>query len=68
MKEGRKPEYPERTPGDELQKTLLTKTRKLKPQASLEPAQKHWWQVRKADVQTVTPRVASLVHEEKRKR
>ena len=39
MKEGRKPEYPEETPGDELQKMPHTKARKFKPQARLEPVQ-----------------------------
>ena len=37
MKEGRKPEYPEKTPGDELQK--MPHARRFKPQARLEPAQ-----------------------------
>ena len=58
MKEGRKPEYPEKTPGDELDIMLYTKARRLKPQARLEPTQQHWWQARKAEVLTVTPRVA----------
>ena len=58
MKEGRKPEYPERTAGDVLQKTPHTRARRFKPQARLEPAQKHWWKARKADMLTVTPRVA----------
>ena len=58
MKEGRKPEYPEKTPGDEIQKMPNTTARRFKPQARLEPAQKHWWQARKADMLTVTPRVA----------
>ena len=58
MKEGRKPEYPEKTPGDELQKLPHTTARRLKPQARLEPTQKQWWQARKADMLTVTPRVA----------
>ena len=58
MKDGRKPEYPEKTPGDELQKMPHTTARRFKPQARLEPAQWHWWQARKADMQTVTPRVA----------
>ena len=58
MKEVRKPEYPGKTPGDELQKMPHTKARRFKPQARLEPAQWHWWQARKADVLTVTPRVA----------
>ena len=38
MKEGRKPEYPEKTPGDELQKMPHTTARRLKLQARLEPA------------------------------
>ena len=60
MKEGRKPEYPEKTPGDELEKMPHTTARRFKPQARLEPAQQHWWQARKADMLTVTPRVALL--------
>ena len=39
MKEGRKPEYPEKTPGDELQKMPHTTVRRFKPQARLEPTQ-----------------------------
>ena len=39
MKEGRKPEYPEKTPGDELQKIPHTTARRFKHQARLEPAQ-----------------------------
>ena len=58
MKEGRKPEYPEKTPDDELQRMSHTKARRFKPQARLEPAQYRWWQARKADLLTVTPRVA----------
>ena len=42
MKEGRKPEYPEKTHRDELQKMPHTKARKFKPQARLEPALEHW--------------------------
>ena len=38
MKEVRKPEYPEKTPGDELQKMPHTKARRVKPQARLDPA------------------------------
>ena len=64
MKEGRKPEYPEKTPDNELQKMPHTTTRKFKPQARLKPTLKHWWQARKADVLTVTPRVApACLHE-----
>ena len=58
MKEGWKPEYPEKSPGDEFQKIPHTKARGFKPQARLKPAQKHWWQARKADVLTATPCVA----------
>ena len=58
MKEGRKPEYPEKTPDDVFQKMPHTKARKFKPQTRLEPAILHWWQARKADVLTITPRVA----------
>ena len=32
MKEGRKPEYPEKTPGGELQKMPHIKARRFKPQ------------------------------------
>ena len=39
MKEGRKPEYPEKIPGNELQKMPHTTARRFKPQARLEPAQ-----------------------------
>ena len=60
MKEGRKPKYQEKTPGDELQKMSQTKARKFKPQPRLEHAQQHWWQAKKADVLTVTPRAAPL--------
>ena len=35
-----------------------TTARRFKPQARLEPAHWHWWQARKADVLTTTPRVA----------
>ena len=38
-KEGRKPEYPEKTPGDELQKMPHTTARRFKPQARLQPVQ-----------------------------
>ena len=61
MKEGRKPEYPEKTPGDELHKIPRTTARRFKPQARLEPAQQHWWQARKADVLTVTPHVNQVM-------
>ena len=38
MKEGRKPEYPEKTADDELQKMPHTIAKKFKPQAKLKPA------------------------------
>ena len=38
---------------------MHTKARKFKPQPRLEPALEHWWQARKADELTITPRVAS---------
>ena len=62
MKEGRKLEYPEKTPDDELQKMPHTKSQRFKPQARLEPAQEHWWQARKAVMLTVTPRVAPFLY------
>ena len=60
---GRKPQYLEKTPDDELQKLPHTKVRKFKPQPRLEPALQHWWQLlaRKADVVTITPRIAPLM-------
>ena len=58
MKKRKKPEYLEKTPDDEPQKMPHTEPRKFKPQSRLEPALKHWWQARKADVLTTTPRVA----------
>ena len=42
MKEGRKPEYPEKAPGDELQKMPHTKAQRFQPQERLEPAEQHW--------------------------
>ena len=39
MKEGRIPEYPEKTPVDELRKMPHAKARRFKPQARLESAQ-----------------------------
>ena len=54
MEEGRKLEYFEKTPDDDPQKMPHAKAGKFKPQPALE----HWWQARKADVLTITPRVA----------
>ena len=61
MKAGRKPEYPEKIPGDELQKMPHIKARIFKLQVRLELAQCRWWQDRKADVLTVTPRVGPIL-------
>ena len=60
MKEGKKPEYPEKTPSDELHKMPHATTRRFKPKARLEPVQQHWWRARKADMLTVTPCVAPV--------
>ena len=38
MKEGRKPEYPEKTPDDQLQKMPHTKARRFKLHTRLEPS------------------------------
>ena len=61
MKEGRKPEYPEKTPDDKFQKMRHTKVRKFMPQPELEPALFHWWQARKADVLSMAPLVTPTV-------
>ena len=37
MEERRKPEYPEKTPDDEIQKMQHAEARKFKPQGRLEP-------------------------------
>ena len=52
---------PEKTPDDERQKIPHTKARKFKLKPRLEPAFLHWWQARKADMLTVTPRVTPSV-------
>ena len=56
MKEGRKPEYQGKTPGDELQKMPHTTLPKDSGAKRDSMAQWYWWQARKADVLTVTPR------------
>ena len=61
MKEGRKPEYAEKTHDGEFQKMSHTKALTLKPQPRLEPALWHWWQARKADVLTITPHVGPSI-------
>ena len=42
MMEGRKPEYPEKTPDVELQKMSHTKARNFKSLPRLESALQHW--------------------------
>ena len=39
MKEKKKPEYPQKTPGNEPQEMPHTTARRFTPQAKLEPAQ-----------------------------
>ena len=58
MKEGRKLEYPEKSPDDKLKEMPQIKAPKLKPHARLKPALYHRWQARKADTLTITPFVA----------
>ena len=53
MKEGRKPEYQGKTPGNELQKMPHTKGGRFKSKWDLN---RHWWQTWKADVLSVTPK------------
>ena len=60
-KEGRKPEYQEKTPDDELQKMPHTTARIFKPQPRLESVLQHWWQGRKADVLTITSKTSVTV-------
>ena len=60
MKEGRKPEYPEKPLATSFRKCHILQPERFKPQERLEPAQYHWWQARKADMLTVTPRVSDI--------
>ena len=62
MKEGRKPEYPGKTLGNELGKMPQTNVRRSKSQARLEPEQQHWWQARKADMHHSWPRRTEDCH------
>ena len=57
MKEGRKPDYPEKTTDDQLQKMPHTKAQRFKPNRDSNP-HNSIGKARKADVLTVTPRVA----------
>ena len=58
MREGRKPEYQEKT-DDKLHKMTCTIVRKFKPQWTFKPVFQYWWQVLtcKADVLTLTSHV-----------
>ena len=60
IKEGRKPEYPEKTLKDELQKIPNTKARIFKPQVRLKARSSIWWQARTVDMLTITPGVAPV--------
>ena len=62
MKEGRKPQHPEKSPGNKVQNMPYTKAGRFMPQARLKPAQYHWWQTRKADMQTITVFVYHMLH------
>ena len=55
--------HPEKTPDDELQNMPHTEARKFQPQARLEPALYNWWQARKTDMVTITPRVTPDITE-----
>ena len=57
-KGGEKTEYPEKTLDNEFQTMSHTKASRFKPQPKHKPALWHWWQARKADVLTITTRVA----------
>ena len=59
MKEGRKPEYPEKTPGDELQKMPPYYSPKIQaPSETRTPHNSIGGRLEKVDVLTVTLRVA----------
>ena len=51
-------DYSEKTQDEELHKMPHTKAQNFKIQPKLEPALWYWWQAGKADVLTITPRVA----------
>ena len=58
MKEGRKLEYPKKTPGDELRKCHILQPEDSSPKRYSNPRSSIGGQARKADMLTVTPRVA----------
>ena len=47
MEEGRKSEYPEKSPDDEIQKMPHTKSQNSSPDRDSNP---HWWHARKTDM------------------
>ena len=57
MNKRKKPEYPEKTLDDELQKVPHIRAGKFKPQLRLKPALQHWWQARNVDVLITTPSI-----------
>ena len=59
MKEGRKPEYPEKTPGDELQK-MPQGHEDSSPKRDSNPRSSIGGRLGKQDMLTVTPRVAPV--------
>ena len=62
MKEGRKPEYPGKKPlATSFRKCHILKPEDSSPKRDSNPHSKHWWQARKTDMLTVTPRVAPVV-------
>ena len=61
MEEGRKPEYPEKTPGDELQKMPYMQPKDSSPKRDSNPHSSIGGRPVKADMLTVTPRVASYI-------
>ena len=59
MKEWWKPEYPEKTPGDELKKMTHTKGRRFKPQLEYQFLS-HWYDSMKIQAPTGVPIFKSL--------
>ena len=54
MKEGRKPKYPEKTPGDELQKMPHTIARRFKPQTGFQAILRNGCSILKKEIETET--------------
>ena len=66
MEKRRKPQYPEKTPNDELQKWPHTKARIFMPHLGLEAAPCHWWYALggKTVVYSITPLASFFFSEE----